>query len=98
MRFYNVRKCYRRNSETPINNNFRSEDEYKSDTDSDCGAVQVNMGDTESILVAPYEDEPILTQDEIEQEFKDEVDIDGIRISALQERFDNAIPTNEWYV
>jgi hypothetical protein len=74
-------------SETPINNNLSSEDEYESDTDSDCGAVQVNMGDTESIL-APYEDEPILTQDEIEQEFEDEVDIDGIRISALQERFE----------
>ncbi len=85
-------------SETPINNSFSSEDEYESGTDSDCGAVQVNMGDTKSILVAPYEDEPILRQDEIEQEFEDKVDIDGICISAVQERFDNAIPTKEWYV
>ena len=84
-------------SETAVNNFSSEDDEYESERDSDCGEVQLNAGDHASIP-APYDDEPILAQGETEQELEDEVDIDGIRISILQERFGNAIPTNEWYV
>ena len=85
-------------SETAVSNLTSEEDEYESDTD--CGAVQLNTGDDASIRV-PYDDEPILAQGEGEteqEELEDEVDIDGIRISILQGRFESAIPTNDWYV
>lgn len=67
------------------------ESETESEVDADCGVV--NFGNT--AIIAPYQDEPILSES-MQEEETEETDIDGISLDILQARFEKQTPLNEW--
>ena len=72
-----------------------TENDYE--TDKDMGVVQLNTKGSALDIPPPYHEEPILDGERAVQD-TEEIDIDGIPIASLEERFYDRIRTEQWYV
>ena len=75
------------------NENSWVESELDSEVDADCGVVTIGA----TAILAPYQDEPIITESAQERDEED-VDIDGISINILELMFRKRSPLNKWFV
>ena len=72
-----------------------TENDYE--TDKDMGVVQLITKGSALDIPPPYHKEPILDGERAVQD-TEEIDIDGIPIASLEERFYDRIRTEQWYV